>query len=348
MYDRDTAMPPLPDVQLVRKGAIWRVDQKYVPDLMALEPMVRHAVHHRICQNVYKQTKGEPPAPKDRSLNERGVALLPKRIPAALAGRLSEFTTELLRSNEGKPKVDYGGFDEFKIDDANVTVSVPKQMQSVFLDLLPAIIDAEAEAMVEAYLGSFFRIDHCALYRTRRTNEPLVSFRWHRDVASMGQVHIMLYLTPSGDGRGATEFIPLADTRRMAEIGYSFVNPDQREAELDDVRGLAGPRPEVFRPSLDPGDAVVFGAPRILHRGVQPAEGFRDVLLLVLLPSTVPWRVEIEELGRDHLLVGADRDAYMSNPFVPFNPAKPERRDGLATGTTPPPGWSQLSYFWPP
>ena len=348
MYDRDTAMPPLPNIQLVRAGKIWRVDPQIVPRLMELEPMVRHAVHHRICQNVYQQTKGRPPEPTDRAFIEKGVVTLPNRIPAALAAKLSAFGTEILRATGQERGLPGDGPIEFRTDDANTTIAVPPAMHSVFLDLLPSILDPGVEALIEAYLSSFFRIDHCALYRTQRTEDPLVSFRWHRDLASMGQVHIMLYLTPSGDEGGATDFIPIEGTRRIAEAGYSFVNMDDRVLDLD-AETLGGSElPEIVRPRLAPGDAVMFGATRVLHRGVQPRRGFRDVFLMVLLPSTVPWQVELEELGREHLLIAGDKEAYMSNPFMAFNPTHRDYVGGFNSGTITPPRWSALGHFWPP
>lgn len=347
MHDRDTSMPPLPDIQLVREGRIWRIDPKAVPQLMQLEPMVRHAVHHRICQKVYGQTKGLPPTPADRTFIERGVVTLPNRIPPTLAEKLSGFGTEILRTTGQARGLPGRGPKEFRTDDANTTIAVPQEMHSVFLDLLPSIIDADVQTMLEAYLGSFFRVDHCALYRTQRTDEPLVSFRWHRDLASMGQVHIMLYLTPSGDDRGATDFIPIEDTRRLAEAGYAFVNMDDRVLDFDARTPGNDSPPEIVRPRLGAGDAVMFGASRVLHRGIQPRHGFRDVFLAVLLPSTVPWQVELEELGRDHLLLSGDKEAYLSNPFIAFNPTHREFTGGFIHGTIIPPRWSLLGYFWP-
>lgn len=347
MHDRDTSMPPLPEIQLVREGRIWRVDPQIVPQLMQLEPMVRHAVHHRICQNVYRQTKGQPPEPADRAFAKRGIVTLPNRIPPALAAKLSAFGTEILRATGQARGLPEHSNHVFRIDDANTTIAVPREMHSVFLDLLPSIVDARVETLVESYLGSFFRIDHCALYRTQRTEEPLVSFRWHRDLASMGQVHVMLYLTPSGDESGATDFIPIEDTRRLAEAGYSFVTMDDRVLDFDARTLKDNAPPEIVRPRLGAGDAVMFGATRVLHRGIQPRQGFRDVFLAVLLPSTVPWQVELEELGRDHLLIPNDKEAYLSNPFVAFNPTHREYAGGLAQGTILPPRWSALGYFWP-
>lgn len=346
-YDRDSAMPPLPDIRMIREGRIWRVDPQIVPQLMQLEPMVRHAVHHRICQNVYQQTKERPPEPADRTFIDKGVVTLPNRIPATLAANLSAFATEILRATGQARGLPTNYVHGFRVDDANTTIAVPQDMHSVFLDLLPSIIDANVEATIESYLGSYFRLDHCALYRTQRTEEPLVSFRWHRDVASMGQIHIMLYLTPSGDDSGATDFIPISDTRRLAETGYAFVKIDQRVLDLDAGAG-GGEPPEIVRPRLDAGDAVMFGASRVLHRGVQPRRGFRDVFLVVLLPATVPWRIELEELGRDRLMISSDKEAYMSNPFVAFNPTHRDYAGGFVHGTMVPPRWSALGHFWPP
>ena len=73
---------------------------------------------------------------------------------------------------------------------------------------------------------------------------------------------------------------------------------------------------------LDAGDAVIFAAPRILHRGVAPKRGYRDILVLNTVPSLVPWRATLEEFGTNHLfsIDGGTRNTLLTDPFDPLMP----------------------------
>jgi hypothetical protein len=312
---------------------------------MNLHPMVRHAVHHGICQAVYRQTKGEPPA--STIFDQEGIMTLANRVPRPLAQRLSAFATQILnttgqsrgiaRSPETIP---------FAIDDANTPIVIPEEMKPLFRDLLPLVFTPDVERTLEAYYKSFFRINHCSLYRTHPVANPKVSFCWHRDHASMGQVHIMLYLTDSGDESGATEFLNLADSRRLAEVGYSFVNPDERVDMLDPYVKPGDPPLQPIRPKLIAGDGVLFAASRCLHRGRVPTKGFRDVFLIMLMPGTAPWRVEMDDFGVE--IVSSDREAYLSNPFVRGNQPINYDEDGKPhLRAPPPPTWARLGQFGP-
>ena len=79
---------------------------------------------------------------------------------------------------------------------------------------------------------------------------------------------------------------------------------------------------------MAPGDALVFAAPRVLHRGWLPAHEPRDVLLFVLQPSFTPWHHELEDFGIDHLFLDHTKNTLHTNPFEMFHPnVKAEQSD---------------------
>lgn len=331
----------LPNLRLHADKRAWRVDPAQEAELLALPPMFRHLAFHLICRSVYAQTVGEPPAPPSLEFAEQGVTSFPGAIPRDLALRLSAFTTELLAAAASTMK----SKSEHQPDGANLTVPIPVEFRSVFLDLLPAVLSPAVARTIEHALGSHFRIDHCALYRTRPVPVSQGSFQWHRDLAPMGQFHIMLYLTDSGPEGGGTEFLSLADTRRMAQAGYAFPNVGERVAELSDLIGAEADSILPIRPRPAAGDAILFSAARVLHRGILPTRGFRDVFLLVMQPSTQSWRQELEDFGAKHIFVSGDREAYISNPFRRFNPTLPEGYTKAPTARPPP--WAEFSYLTP-
>lgn len=331
----------MPNVRLIADKRAWRVDPAQEAELLALPPMFRHLAYHLICRSVYAQTVGEPPDPPSLEFREAGVTTIPAVIPRNLALKLSAFATELLAAAKDSIKEK----SEYQADGANLTVPIPAEFRSVFLDLLPTIFAPAVARPIEHTLASHFRIDHWALYRTRPVPVAQGSFQWHRDLAPMGQIHIMLYLTDSGPEGGGTEFLSLADTRRMAEAGYAFPNVGERISELSDLIGAEAEAIRPIRPRPNAGDAILFAATRVLHRGILPKRGFRDVLLLVLHPSTQPWRHELEDFGSSHIFVSGDREAYISNPFRRFNPTLPEGYTKAPTEA--PPSWAAYGYLTP-
>ena len=65
------------------------------------------------------------------------------------------------------------------------------------------------------------------------------------------------------------------------------------------------------------GNLRFFGAPRILHRGLDGVGEKRDVMLINLLPSLVSWEADIPRLGWDHLFWEfGGSNTLQTNPFA--------------------------------
>ncbi|MEK9753239.1 MAG: hypothetical protein VW338_08525 [Rhodospirillaceae bacterium] len=147
----------------------------------------------------------------------------------------------------------------------------------------------------------------------------------------------MIYLTPCGPASPATIFINLEDTRRMAAKGYAFPVFSDR---IEDINSLLGDGEEpapLSRPELAAGDATIFDAARILHRGHVPEGPYRDVVLLNILPSLNPWQAEFQALDDDAMFT--PRATLWINPFLPGMPRVPIQAD------PPVPDWAAYSHF---
>lgn len=160
----------------------------------------------------------------------------------------------------------------------------------------------------------------------------------------MSQAHIMVYLTPSGDDRGATDFLDFEQTYEAAVLGYHYGTYETRTDDIDEIFAPLGKTADVTRPELDPGDGLIFAAPGVLHRGWLPEKGFRDVLLFVLLPSMAPWNYEIEDFGMEYMFLSDGKNTLLANPFIPFNPSIVEEKADIMKITE---DWIYLGGMFP-
>jgi len=244
----------------------------------------------------------------------RGFEVLPGAVPAARAREISE-----------RISAEIG-----ETDRVLTPIPVKDGLHAMMMEAMDSSLTNGLESLLESYYASHFRIIHCQLYRTEDQGNQHFSFHWHRDVEPMSQVHVMVYFSPSGPNDGGTQFLDFADTGRLAANGYAFGAFEDRVLTLDGVvpADETPPRPE--RPLVDVGDAVVFAAPRILHRGVAPKQGHRDVLVLNIMPSLVPWRDTLDEFGADHLfqIDGGTRNTLMTDPFEPLLAPHPNVQPG--------------------
>ncbi|MCH7936436.1 MAG: hypothetical protein IH994_05005 [Proteobacteria bacterium] len=308
----------------------------------------RHAAYHDTCRKVYAMANPEVSAP-ETVLAKRGVDLVRGSLTREHAASLSNEITNLLEAR-GPGGGAHGPITD-NPDEVSVRVPYEGALLDMLKDALPLILNPEAEGLLESYYGSYFRIDSTSCNRTHPIDEHTISFLWHRDVAPMAQVHIMVYLTDSGPQKGLTLFLDLEQTKTAAKLGYHYTKVTQkrglkrddegvpeRRLHLDDLFEQAGKDLTVNRPDPKAGDSLLFAAPRVLHRGSLPTEGYRDVFLLVLQPSFVPWRQDIEDFGYDHIFTDCGKDTLYTNPFKSLAPALP--KDGNSTLTS----WEQWIF----
>lgn len=279
-----------------------------------------HSGFHTLCRQVYNMNISEAP-PADSDLASQGFELVPEMLSTEYAAQVSEEITTVL-SARGP---DGGAFAPVNSDTDCVNIMIPDEpsIRKVLLESLQRIMTPQTEALLEAYYGCYFRVDQARAFRTHMATENTVSFLWHRDLAPLAQVHIMVYLTDSGLESGSTQFLNFAQTKAAARLGYHYTEADERKRSLDELCSDAGEDLTGHYPEPRTGDALIFAASRILHRGSVPKRGFRDAFLLVLQPSFVPWRQDLEEFGDSHLLIPEMKDTLGSNPYEPLMPEKP-------------------------
>jgi len=297
--------------------------------LLNLGPFTYHAHFHSICRQVYAQLKGSPEVGKMTAIQastliSNGFCVLEKMVSTEAAVQASQVMT---------PEIgDLGRL-------ANKLVEPSESLKARLIELTYSGFSSALEKIIEDYLGCFFRIDHLQVMRTQFSRDPEISFRWHRDFEPAAQLHVVLYLTESGELDANTIFTTIADSRRCAKLGYAY------PLNVDRVKNINAWIPEgepgviLVCPHLMPGDAAIFAASRILHRGQIPKRWDRDVVLFNILPSLTPWRQELSVRGTEHLF--GIRSTVWMDPFSSGSPSREFHEN------TDHPEWAAHSYLLP-
>lgn len=304
---------PVVDVKFIQQNGRISLHPDCEPTLVALPPWRRHALHHRIAGAVYAHQGGSA-AEGDPELAENGITIIRKMLSKKDAGLLSRRAGRVIDATGGH----LDATDD--PDNAAQVVECDVDLRRMVVEMLPTILNEKHTATFERYFGCHFRIDNLRLYRTYPSKKSTISFRWHRDVAPMAQVHVMLYLTDSGDKAGSTSFLDIEQTKLAARAGYHYPNIAKRTGDIEEVFADTRHKPKVNRPQVRAGDAIAFAAPRVLHCGNLPLTGFRDVLLLVLLPSFMPWQRDVEDINPDYLFITDSKSTLLTNPYKLCNP----------------------------
>ena len=263
-----------------------------------------HAAHHIICRELYAKQKQETKEKQQQELKNNGLYIVRNCIASDEANQISKMIDDVIE-HQIFPMMDIVPFGE---------------LRRVLVSLLPQIFQPMNTLLIENYLGSYFRVAETQLYRTQMgSGQTNISCKWHRDAAPMAQLHLLLYLTSRHQHDPGTQILSLSDTLRMAKYGYSYGPFDERLDDLSTVLPKDAPLPEIIDPEFEAGDAIIFSAPRMLHKGLIGHGNYRDVFLLTLLPSFIPWQEDIEHLGTEHLFPEEKGlNTLQGNPFSRF------------------------------
>lgn len=294
----------------------------------------RHWLFHRICQEHYKKRNGAFHSSNgDKSpFVARGISehasVLDQNSCATLMKSMDEHMAQVLGEG-GTP------------DQPQYIIPWTQYRANVLRRALPRILTDELSSVLLEYYGCEFQLLAANLRRHFPSEQTDVSFVWHRDEEPGQQVHLIIYLNGASDDTGRTEALDLAATRKAAEAGYGYPGLADRTNDLDEVFGGSAEGVEVVSPSLDPGGGILLAAPRVLHRGRLPKTSRRDTLLLVFIPSPIPWRDRLASTFNNTLMNGQSLTAALINPFDRFS-----RSSQSAHGV--PPEWAILGDLYPP
>ncbi len=232
---------------------------------------------HRQCRSAH----GLLPAAEDRRLEETGVLRLPVLSPRE-AGR----TLERLRAGasgiDSKTRV-------VQVFDVSDRSAVAETFEQVFT--------GPVDRAIGAWFGSEYLIYWWALDSTLPGRDSQRSFLWHCDKGPTSHLKLLLYLNPTAEHGGNTEFIAKAATRAIGRTGYIYGPVGKRRSDLRPLTEKAGIEFETFSYDMAAGDAIVFEPARVLHRGILPATAPRWVLSFCLLPSPLPWKTVFARTG---------------------------------------------------
>jgi len=161
--------------------------------------------------------------------------------------------------------------------------------------LLAQVLAGALDQRIAEYFGSEYLVHWLAFSVTRKASEQAsVSFRWHCDKGPSSHLKLIVYLNPTEEHGGNTEFIDLAGTEAVAHRGYLFGRSGSRTPDIRHLSRIAGKELVSHANPLDAGQAVLFQPSKVLHRGLSPQRGDRLVLTLCILPSPVHWKAALE------------------------------------------------------
>jgi len=161
--------------------------------------------------------------------------------------------------------------------------------------LLAQVLAGQVDRRIAEYFESEYLVHWLAFSVTRQSREQAsVSFRWHCDKGPSAHLKLIVYLNPTAEHGGNTEFIDLRGSEAVARRGYLFGRSKSRTSDIRHLSRIAGEDLVSHATEMHAGQAVLFQPSRVLHRGLGPDRGDRLVLTLCILPCPVHWRIALD------------------------------------------------------
>ncbi|HEY8154921.1 MAG TPA: hypothetical protein VII72_12405 [Myxococcota bacterium] len=174
--------------------------------------------------------------------------------------------------------------------------------------LLERIVTREVDERAARFFGSEFLVYQLTITRATPVRSlGRNSFRWHCDRGPVAHLKLLLYLNGYGEHGGGTQFLDLETTRGLLPSGYVYAPVKTRVTDLAPLAARAGVAYAPWAPEMRAGEGILFQPAGVLHRGLLPTHGHRDVVTLCLLPSPIPWR---EAYDRARVLPVAGEDKW--------------------------------------
>lgn len=232
-----------------------------------------YADYHAFCRSRFARAPARGPAP----LLEKGRDLL-RVLDASAAREIQRDIETRFRPLPTQPKARH--LESFHVDDERWSRA-----------LLERIVTREVEERAARFFGSEFFVYWFTVTRATPVRElGRNSFRWHCDRGPVGHLKLLLYLNGCEEHGGGTEFLDLETTRGLRASGYVFAPVKTRVTDLAPLAERFGVAYAPWSPELRAGEGVLFQPSSVLHRGMLPTHGHRDVITVCLLPSPIPWQ----------------------------------------------------------
>jgi len=247
----------------------------------------RYAEYHRYCQVRF----GRELNPESRAaLMQQGFEYFTPLDESSAARWLAELQAN---HDSGLLKKDSKHLEGFHVSDMGWV-----------RELLTLVLAGQVDQRIAEYFGSEYLVHWLAFSVTRKaTEQASVSFRWHCDKGPSCHLKLIVYLNPTAEHGGNTEFIDLAGSEAVARRGYLFGRSNSRTSDIRHLSSIAGRDLVSHARELNAGQAVLFQPSQVLHRGLSPTRGDRLVLTLCILPSPVHWKRALESGAMSDLAV---------------------------------------------
>jgi hypothetical protein len=154
------------------------------------------------------------------------------------------------------------------------------------------MVDERAEAAVTNFFQSHFRILFLDAGRHIATSIVGGSFRWHNDSMPVPVISLFVYLTKTDEHGGGTTFLDADTSNCIIDAGYRWYPSRYRALEIEEFATPRGIQVTQRRFHLEPGDGVLWHN-SILHKGIVPDHGYRDLITLLFVPNKRPWREQL-------------------------------------------------------
>lgn len=297
--------------------------------LLEISSWSRYFAYHDMCRQLYRQSHPDAATRPLPDISRAGF----QRFSALVSPEQVASLVQLLDDGVAGPDLDEAGKPMWlgSLRWTMARIHVVRQT-------LATIFGGPLGAALEGYFGSYFRVMSVSLVRGY-PGQASGSFLWHRDYQPPQQTHLMVYLTDSSEEGGGTTFLDLEDTKAAALSGFHFHGTDESRVDtIEKLEAKVGKRLTTHRFDLKAGDGVLFAAPRILHQGNRPKTGWRDTLMVLVLPSPVPWEA----------FIAKDTAKYFITRHPGAATIEPFEDTSLPRENFSCPDWAALGEMFPP
>ena len=215
-------------------------------------------------------------SPSDE-LPQHGFEILPVLTAAEAATAKATILAHGSMTRASKRDVDYS--DVMQFDDC-----------AFLLSILERIFSPAMDARLVAHFHSEYFVYSFAVIRTVPAAIARRSFLWHSDRGPKDFLRLNLFLDATMEHGSTTEFVDRRGSAALERLGYTFGPNSRRVANLEPLARRTGIEVRPVHPDVKAGEALLFEAANVLHRGILPHRGARHVLSMMLIPSPVPWK----------------------------------------------------------